>query len=107
MDFFRVIISILFITCTYYASCQNVKGKYLTNFFDQLTLQSDHTFLYEWHFDLAGSWSIGTWIQYGERIVFTMIPVCDTVTADGIAMMQDSLVYSLDKNAQRISYREF
>lgn len=78
----------------------NIEGEYYNHFGNKLKINSDKTFLYTWHFDLASSWSKGKWKIKNDTIYFDVIPVYDTLRRPNL---KDSLVLSIDQKPQLIT----
>ena len=81
---------------------RKVQGYYEN--FDGCTIDiyPNSTFYFSWHFDMAGSWTKGSWTYDNDTIILTMIPIYDTVTySTGNNLPADSIVLSLDTIAER------
>ena len=79
-------------------------GSYSDYFGNQIKFNTDSTFSYSWHFDLASSWSEGTWRLQNDTLYLKIVPIYDTIKQkrpDG--KIVDSLVLSDDKKAEVIS----
>ena len=68
---------------------------------DRSKLHQDHTFLYEWHFDLMSSWSQGTFTVIHDTVYLTMIPVFDTIQVSKSGHRADSLILAEDLQPKR------
>jgi len=86
------------------ATGQDLVGKYVAYYGHTLYLREDSTFRYEWKFDLASSWSVGTWKLKKGTLHLNIKPVLDTLTREGL---RDSLVLSADEKSNRIHIDEF
>lgn len=87
---------------TYYYSQQSVEGTYQNELGETLKLNPDHTFEYEWNFDLASSWNVGTWKLGDDTKVYLIVTeVMDTVKEDGKSVL------SSDKTSNTITQMEF
>ena len=100
----RLTTIILLIVINFIASGQSLTGKYNAYYGHSLELKDDSTFRYEWHFDLASSWSVGQWKVSSKTIYLNFKSIYDTLTRDG---MPDSLVLSSDEKSNRIRNDEF
>ena len=78
----------------------NVEGDYFNHFGSKLKINSDKTFLYTWNFDLASSWSKGTWKMENDTIYFDVIPIYDTLRRPNL---KDSLVLSIGQKPELIT----
>jgi len=64
--------------------------------------------MYKWRFDLSSSWTKGKWKINNDTIYFTKIPVLDTLKyKHAKSLVTDSLVLSLDENAESITTEEY
>lgn len=77
----------------------SVSGEYHDYFGNKLEINSDSTFLYNWNFDLASSWSKGKWTIKNDTIYFSVIPVFDTLRISE----KDSLILSSDEKSEIIT----
>ncbi len=100
----RLTTILLLTTISFVASGQRLTGKYNAYYGHSLELRVDSTFRYEWHFDLASSWSVGQWKVSNKTVYLNFTNVYDTLTRDG---MPDSLVLSSDEKSNRIKNEEF
>lgn len=50
-------------------------GSYRDHLGSHVQLNMDNTFKYTWNFDMAVSWTKGTWKLNGDTICFHMIPI--------------------------------
>ena len=98
----------LFFSFCVYSSAQRVEGKYRDHFGDKIELNSDHTFLFTWGFDLFSSWTRGVWEQKGNMIHFSAIPIYDTVSLpNALNAPVDTLVLSGNFSSERIKSDEY
>jgi len=105
---------IIFFTIPFFLSSfgqDNVTGEYYDSFGCKLILNSDSTFEFTWHFDLAGSWSKGKWLIDKDTIILENIAVYDTVIyTDTISVnkieKREELVLSADDSSEMISVTE-
>jgi hypothetical protein len=83
-------------------------GNYRNYFGERMEIYPDSTFKYSFRFDLASSWTIGTWKIKKDTIYFSMTPVYDTIVyKDNRQTVRiDSLVLSLDQVANKITSLE-
>jgi hypothetical protein len=79
---------------------KNFEGEYYDYFGSKLKINPDSTFLYEWNFDMASSWSKGKWKINNDTIYFSVIPILDTLR---IAPKKDTLILSLDQKPELIT----
>jgi hypothetical protein len=100
----RLTTSILLLTTIITSSGQHLPGKYAAYYGHSLHLREDSTFLYEWQFDLASSWSAGKWRVEKAIVYLNIKPVLDTLARDG---QPDSLVLSADEKPNKIHVQEF
>ena len=82
-------------------------GRYLDELGSELTLNPDSTFAYTYHFDMIGSWTIGTYRVVNDTIFFEEVPVFDTLQIKNSADQKDSLVLSDDREPKRITMDHF
>jgi hypothetical protein len=76
-------------------------GHYRSFFGRSIRLHLDHSFLYEWHFDLMSSWSQGTFTVIHDTVYLTMIPVFDTIQVSKSGQPADSLILAEDLQPKR------
>jgi len=85
--------------------CQtSLRGKYSDHFGYSLELKEDGSYEFNYRFDLASGWAIGTWTKNGNIINLTPKPVMDTLSR---TVAPDSLVLSLDMVSERIFIEQF
>jgi len=58
---------------------RKILGNYYNYFGCDLKILEDHTFIFNWRFDMASSWSKGKWNLNNDTIYFQVIPVHDTL----------------------------
>ncbi|GEO12151.1 hypothetical protein [Segetibacter aerophilus] len=81
-----------------------VVGHYWNHFFSEIQLNADSTFEYNWHLDLHGSWTKGTWRSRGDTIYFHVVPIYDTLSIiKNNGMSADSIILSKYSNPRRIT----
>ena len=81
-----------------------VVGRYRDYFGNRIELKTDNSFKYNWNFDMAASWTKGTWTLINDTIYFRMIPIFDTLSrSNGSNLAVDTLILSDDEFAQRIT----
>jgi hypothetical protein len=78
----------------------NVEGEYYNSFGSKLKINTDSTFLYNWSFDTASSWSEGKWRLKNDTIYFEIIPVFDTLR---INHQKDTLLLSVNQKPELIT----
>jgi hypothetical protein len=79
-------------------------GRYRDYFGSRIQLNTDNTFRYTWNFDMAASWTTGTWTLRNDTVFFEMIPIYDTLSrADSSGLIADTLFLSDDEIPQRIT----
>ena len=94
------------------AFSQNViVGKYHNSFSCSLTINSDSTYYYFYHFDLSSSWSAGKWRNSNDTIYFVNIPIYDTVYYvdtfnQNIIKCEKKLLLSADNKPEVITSNE-
>ena len=96
MKFITSIVLLFLITIQH----KNVEGEYYNHFGSKLKINRDSTFLYNWNFDLASSWSKGKWRMKNDTIIFEVIPVFDTIRKSNV---KDTLILSLDEKPELIT----
>ena len=84
-------------------------GIYKDRFAESLKLKSDSTFVHNYRFDLAMSWTTGKWNVQNDTIYLTTELVVDTLQIRNSEnkVIRDSLVLSTDKKNDRIEQDEF
>ncbi|RYX87187.1 hypothetical protein EON73_01920 [bacterium] len=81
-----------------------VVGHYRNHFFSQIQLNADSTFEYNWHLDLHGSWTKGTWSSKGDTIYFHIVPMYDTLSiTKKNGMTADTLILSKYSKPRRLT----
>jgi len=81
-----------------------VEGRYRDYFGYSIELRNDNAFEFNYQFDLASGWAIGSWNRKGDIIYLTVTPILDTLERTS---RSDSLVLSLNKVPERISEEQF
>ncbi len=80
-----------------------IAGKYCDYFDSHLSLNTDSTWDYSYHFDLTSSWSYGRWKINNDTVFLINTPIYDTVRYfDSINKTIDTLVLSIDKKSEQI-----
>jgi hypothetical protein len=77
-----------------------VIGRYRDHFGNRIQLSADSTFKYTWNFDMAASWTKGTWTLKKDTVIFQVVPIYDTVTYNNLRA--DTLILSDDETSDRI-----
>lgn len=101
-----VLIFLLFLSLGVYAQ-GSFYGRYLDELGSEITLNPDSTFAYSHHFDLIGTWTVGTYRVVNDTIFFKEVPVFDTLEIKNGADQKDSLVLSDDREPKRITMEQF
>ncbi|MBZ5857315.1 hypothetical protein [Flavihumibacter profundi] len=82
-------------------------GRYRDYFGSRVELSSDSTFKYSWQFDLASSWTKGTWTLVNDTLFFHMKPIYDTLLyLNRSNSLVDTLILSEDEKPERISFSD-
>tara|TARA_R110000787_G_scaffold98043_3_gene201983 strand:- start:606 stop:1058 length:453 start_codon:yes stop_codon:yes gene_type:complete len=83
-------------------------GIYNDRFSESIELKTDSTFIHNYRFDLASSWTIGKWKAKKDTIYLTTVFVMDTLQIRNSEnkIIRDSLVISSDQEANRIEKTE-
>jgi hypothetical protein len=83
-------------------------GRYRDYFGSRILLNSDCSFKYTWNFDMAASWTKGTWKLEGDTVFFNMVPTYDTLSyINSNNMTVDSLILSTDETPERFTNEQF
>jgi len=79
-------------------------GIYKDQFSESIELKSDSTFVHNYRFDLASSWTTGKWKVEKDTIYLTTEFVMDTLNIRNSKnkIIRDSLVISSDRESKRI-----
>ncbi|AVR47097.1 hypothetical protein C7S20_18605 [Christiangramia fulva] len=85
---------------------KKISGKYSNKFGEEIELKMDSTFVYNWKFDLASSWSKGKWSLKNDTIFLKVIPIMDTTKIVEKNKYSDSLILSSDQKASVIEKDE-
>ena len=86
---------------------KKISGKYSNKFGEKIELKTDSTFIYNWQFDLASSWSKGKWSVKNDTIFLKVIPIMDTLKIEKNNKYSDSLILSSDQKASLVENNEF
>jgi hypothetical protein len=79
-------------------------GPYHDYFGSDIEINADSTFKYTWAFDLASSWSKGTWTVTNDTVYFKTIPIYDTLRyKDSAGRLVDSLILSIQKKPKLLT----
>jgi len=79
-------------------------GIYNDRFSESIELKTDSTFIHNYRFDLASSWTTGKWNVKNDTIYLTTEFVMDTLQIRNSEnkVIRDSLVHSTDRESNRI-----
>ena len=99
--FLSIILSLQF---NFGFSQTNFIGKYKDYSGYSIEFKSDQTFEFNYQFDLASGWALGTWNRHEDTIQLIPTLILDTLIREGIP---DSLVLSLDITSERITMEQF
>ncbi|MCH2193219.1 hypothetical protein [Kordia sp.] len=92
-------------------ACSHPKviGVYFDYFSEKIELRADSTFSHTYRFDLASSWTDGTWSIQNDTIYLSTKLVLDTlrIPVTRSKILKDTLVLSQDKNVDRIGFNEY
>ncbi len=87
---------------------KNIVGRYRDYFGSRIELNVDSTFKYTWNFDMAASWTKGTWSFKNDTVYFHMIPTYDTVSyKNNNGYSADKLILSVDEIAERMTPEQY
>ena len=106
----KFIIFFLLMLPTLRLNAQNKFAGYYEDYFGHsIKINDDSTFQYRWNFDLASSWSNGTWKVIDQTIYFTFVPVFDTLTYkdEKRNIIIDTLVLAMSKKPRKITVEDF
>ena len=106
----KTITLIITILLSIQAKAQNeIIGEYSNHFGEKIILKTDSTFEFKWHFDLAGSWTIGKWKYEKGTIILEPTYIYDTLIVKDADenFVKDSLVFSIDSNSNKISQVDY
>jgi hypothetical protein len=98
------IAALMILQSSWSLSQTSLVGKYRDHFGYSIELNKDGTYKFNYQYDLASGWAIGTWIRQGDIIDMTPTPIMDTLSRTSFA---DSLVLSLNMVSERISAEQF
>ena len=84
-------------------------GIYNDQFSENIELKTDSTFIHNYRFDLASSWTTGKWKVKKDTIFLITELVMDTLQVRNIEnkVIRDSLVISADQKSNRIEKVEY
>ena len=106
----RIAETILILLITKMCFGQNkIVGIYNNRFSESIELKADSTFIHNYRFDLASSWTTGKWKISNDTIYLKTEIVSDSLqiyNSEG-EFIRDSLVLSADKKVDRIQLSEF
>ena len=81
-----------------------IVGRYRDYFGNRIQLNADNTFKFTWNFDLASSWTKGTWLLKNDTVFFHMVPTYDTLRyTSRNNLIVDTLIFSDDEIPERIT----
>jgi len=85
-----------------------IVGCYRDYFGSRVLLNSDGSFKYTWNFDMAASWTKGTWKLEGDTVFFHMVPTHDTLSyINRNNVTADSLILSTDETSERFTKEQY
>ena len=101
----KFITALFLLTQTLNLSAQDkIIGHYRDHFGNSIQLNADSTFKYQWNFDLASSWTKGTWSLKNDTVYFHMISIYDTLRRQkSNDMVTDTLILSTNEVSEHIS----
>jgi hypothetical protein len=103
-----LVISLLLIPPFILFAQDKIVGRYRDYFGSRILLNADGTFKYTWNFDMASSWTKGTWTLKGDTVYFHMVPTYDTLSqTNANGMTSDTLILSTDEVSERFTQTEF
>lgn len=80
-----------------------ISGRYIDNFGSTLSLNTDSSFKYTWHFDLSISWTKGKWSFSNDTIYLIATSIIDTIQyTNESGETIDTLLLSTDETPSRI-----
>jgi len=91
-------------------NAQNKFAGYYEDYFgSSIKINGDSTFNYKWSFDIASSWSNGTWKVIDNTIYLTLVPVFDTLTYkdEKRNTIIDTLVPAMTEKPRKITAEDF
>lgn len=105
----KILTIILLLTLSFNLLAQDkIVGCYRDYFGSRIQLKVDNTFKYTWNFDMAGSWTKGTWTLSGDTVYFHMVPTYDTlmqISKNGVT--SDIFILSTDEVSDRITQEQY
>jgi hypothetical protein len=85
-----------------------VVGRYRDYFGNRIQFNADSTFEHTWNFDMAASWTKGTWRLMGDTVYLDMVPTYDTIShINASGSPSDTLILSTDETPERITQTRF
>ena len=85
-----------------------IVGRYRNYFGSRIQLNVDNTFKYTWNFDMAGSWTKGTWTLSCDTVYFHMVPTYDTLMQTSTnGRTSDTFILSTDEVSNRITQEQY
>ncbi len=86
-----------------------LEGSYLNKFGERLVFENDSIFSHTWQFDLASSWTKGTYRISNDTIYLRTTLIYDTleIVNSENEFIKDSLVVSIDETSNSIRNEEF
>ncbi|HEV7332344.1 MAG TPA: hypothetical protein VGN63_15005 [Flavisolibacter sp.] len=105
----RILTITFLLTLTFSLFAQDkISGRYRDYFGSRILLNSDGSFKYTWNFDLASSWTKGTWKLHGDTVFFNIVPTYDTLSyTNSNNVTTDSLILSTDETPERFTKEQF
>lgn len=101
-------IFILTLSCSSYEVIESknklITGTYYNRFSERIELKTDTTFIYNFSFDTASSWTLGKWHIKNDTVYLEATLVMDTlqIRDSNNRILRDSLVLSIDQSVDRI-----
>jgi hypothetical protein len=105
----KILMIALLVTLSFSLFAQDkVIGRYRDYFGNRIQFNADKTFKYTWNFDMAASWTKGTWILTDDTVYLQMAPTYDTLSqAKPNNILSDTLILSTDEIPERVTQAEF
>lgn len=100
----RTITTLILMLLTFGGCGQTLTGQYRDYFGQTLDLKRDSTFRLDWRFDLAHTWTSGTWTVSTDTVYLTFRTVYYTLKRSN---KRDSLVLSSDERPNGINEHDF
>ncbi|MBB6324960.1 hypothetical protein FHS59_000575 [Algoriphagus iocasae] len=103
-----LLITVLLINTFCYGQSK-LEGTYSNFFGEKIEFRKDLTFKHSWYFDLASSWTEGTYKMFNDTVYLRTKLVLDTleILNNKNEFVKDSLVVSVDNESNRIDIIEF